>query len=134
MCYVIFTSIILLQRNFNIWCFFKTGLFFENNYFWFCLEKSLCNPIYNSVFSFTFPDEWEKRKYLKKRFVSFIMAKQVNIEVILLKSLRHLLKKPDTTIWWGRRLPGWQLVFSCSYCFIVDPYHSDPMRLLRLNS
>jgi hypothetical protein len=40
------------------------------------------------------------------------MAKQVNIEVILLKSLRHLLKKPDTTIWWGRRLPGWQLVFS----------------------
>ncbi len=39
-----------------------------------------------------------KKENIYKGLVSFIMAKQVNIEVILLKSLRDLLKKPDTTI------------------------------------
>jgi hypothetical protein len=77
--------------------FSRLACFLETITSGFCLENSVCNPICNSVFSFIFPGEWEKEN-IYKRLVSFIMAKQVNIEVILLKSLRDLLKKPDTTI------------------------------------
>ncbi len=76
---------------------FQDWPFFENNYFWFCLEKSLCNQYIILYLALLFLVN-AKKENIKKKVVSFIMAKLVNIEVILLKSLRHLLKKPDTII------------------------------------